>query len=126
VNIGSTNRHARHLRRNATDVERDLWQRLRGRRLGGFKFRRQASVGYYVADFYCAEKRLVVELDGGQHGGTDGDRRTADLARLGYRVIRFWNNEVNDNLEAVLGRILGECEALPSRFTRKEPSSNSD
>ena len=126
MSIGSTNRHARELRRNATDVERKLWQQLRGRRLGGHKFRRQSSVGFYVADFFCAEKRLIVELDGGQHGGTEDERRTKELSRLGSRVIRFWNNEVNDNLDAVLGRILEACEPLPSRFTRKEPSSNSD
>lgn len=102
------------------------WQRLRNRRLGGHKFRQQATVGYYVADFLCVEKRLIVELDGGRHSADADERRTRDLSRLGYRVIRFWNNEINENLDAVLGRILLECEALPSRFKRQEPSSNSD
>jgi adenine-specific DNA-methyltransferase len=114
------------LRRDATPEERKLWQHVRNRQLGGHKFRRQASVGGPVADFLCAEKRLIVELDGGQHSEEGDAQRTAHLERLGYRVIRFWNFEVNDNLDAVLERILAECEALPSRFARKEPSSNSD
>jgi adenine-specific DNA-methyltransferase len=126
LGIGSTNRYARDFRRDATPEERKLWQHVRNRKLGGHKFRRQASVGGPVADFLCAEKRLVVELDGGQHSEEADARRTNHLERLGYRVIRFWNNEVNENLDAVLGRILQECDALPSRFTRKEPSSNSD
>jgi adenine-specific DNA-methyltransferase len=125
LRIGTTNRHARDLRRDATDAEKKLWQHLRGRRLGGHKFRRQASIGYHVADFLCAEKRLIVELDGGQHSEEADRDRTANLERLGYRLIRFWNNEVNENLDTVLARILAECERLPSRFERKEPSSNS-
>jgi adenine-specific DNA-methyltransferase len=122
--IGSTNRFARTLRRNATDAEGKLWQLLRGRRLGGIKFRRQATVGCHVVDFLCAEKRLVVELDGGQHSPERDAARTARLEALGYRVIRFWNNDALGNTDAVLEAILREAEALPSRF--KGPSSNSD
>jgi very-short-patch-repair endonuclease len=125
LTIGSTNRYARELRRNATDEEKRLWGRLRKRQLGGHKFRRQSSIGFYVADFLCAEKRLIVELDGGQHSEAVDEKRTAEIGRFGYRVIRFWNREVAENLDAVLERILLECEALPSRFARKEPSSNS-
>ena len=125
MQIGSTNRHARDLRRNATPEERKLWQHVRDRRLGGHKFRQQATIGYQIVDFLCAEKRLIVELDGGQHGGPEDDLRTAELERLGFRVIRFWNSEVNESLDAVLERILTECETLPSRFKRKQPSSNS-
>ena len=126
MTIGSTNRHVRNLRPNATPEERKLWQHLRNRQLGGYKFRQQATIGYQIADFLCAEKRLIVELDGGRHGGLEDELRTAELERLGYHVIRFWNNEVNENFEAVLGQILAECEALPYRFRRKEPSSNYD
>ncbi len=125
MTVGSTNRHARELRRNATEEEKTLWHHLRNRQLGGHKFRRQSSVGWYVADFLCAEKRLIVELDGGQHSEEGDQQRTADLERLGYRVIRFWNTEVVDNLDAVLQRILAEAEALPSRFIVRQPSSNS-
>ena len=124
--IGTTNRYARTLRRNATDAESRLWQSLRNRRLGGFKFRRQASVGNYVVDFLCAEKRLIIEVDGGQHTPEVDAARTARLEASGYRVIRFWNNDVLGNLDGVLQTILGEVETMPSRFVRKGPSSNSD
>lgn len=122
-----TSPHARTLRRNATEVEKRLWRHLRNRGLGGFKFRYQASVGPYVADFVCAEKRLIVELDGGQHGGARDEVRTARLEELGHCVVRFWNHEVNENLDGVLQRILTECEGRPSKFRppRQEPSSNS-
>jgi len=122
--IGSTNQHARKLRRNATDAESKLWQHLRNRQLGGLKFRRQATVGYYVADFLCAEKRLIVELDGGQHTAEGDAKRTDQLGALGYRVLRFWNNETLGNTDAVLEAILTQANGLPSRF--KGPSSNSD
>ena len=122
--VGTTNRFARTLRRNATDAEVKLWQRLRNRRLGGFKFRRQATVGYHVVDFLCAEKRLVVELDGGQHSPERDAVRTGRLEALGYRVIRFWNNDALENTDAVLDAILREAQSLPARF--KGPSSNSD
>jgi very-short-patch-repair endonuclease len=126
LSIGTTNRHARELRRNATREEQKMWQHLRNRQLGGHKFRRQASVGGSAADFLCAERRLIVELDGGQHSEEADAARTSHLERLGYRVIRFWNSDVNENLHAVLERILAECEASPSRFQAKGPSSNSD
>ena len=126
MSIGNTNPYARSLRRNATDAETKLWHQLRNRRLGGFKFRRQATVGYHVVDLLCAEKRLIVELDGGQHSPEVDALRTARLEALGYRVIRFWNNDVLGNLDGVLETILREAESMPSRFVRKEPSSNSD
>jgi very-short-patch-repair endonuclease len=122
--IGTTNRFARTLRRNATEAETKLWQFLRNRRLGGLKFRRQATIGYHVVDFLCAEKRLVVELDGGQHTPERDAARTARLEGAGYRVTRFWNNDALGNTDAVLEAILREAMALPSKF--KEPSSNSD
>src|SRR5262245_13575805 len=100
--IGSTNRHARSLRLDATDAEAKLWQHVRNRGLGGFKFRRQATIGHYVVDFLCAEKRLIVELDGGQHTPECDAARTARLEASGYRVIRFWNNDVLGNTDGVL------------------------
>jgi very-short-patch-repair endonuclease len=101
---------ARRLRADLTDVERRLWSRLKNKQLDGARFRRQAPIASYVVDFYCHAARLVVELDGGQHAGqTDRDlARTRDLERLGFRVIRFWNNEVFDNIEGVLARIREE------------------
>ena len=121
MSIGRTNRFARTLRRNATDAETKLWQRLRNRQLGGLKFRRQATIGYHVVDFLCAEKRLVVELDGGQHTPERDAARTAQLEALGYRVIRFWNNDALGNTDGVLETILREAGAMPSRI--KGPST---
>ena len=86
---------ARGLRRRQTDAERRLWARLRDRRLLGAKFARQVPIGSYVVDFCCRERKLIVELDGGQHAAhADHDAgRTAFLQALGYRVLRFWDND---------------------------------
>src|SRR5690242_13265404 len=86
---------ARRLRRDATDAERRLWYRLRARQIDGAKFVRQEPIGPYVADFVCREQRLVVELDGGQHATDKRDAMRDDwLRQHGYRVLRFWNNDV--------------------------------
>jgi very-short-patch-repair endonuclease len=94
--------HARSLRANMTDAERALWYNLRDRRLSGFKFKRQWTLGPFVVDFCCLERRLVVEVDGGQHNDEVDRNRTRWLANEGYRVIRFWNNDVLTNLDGVL------------------------
>jgi very-short-patch-repair endonuclease len=108
-----TNR-ARVLRATATSAEIHLWRRLRIRQLGGFKFVRQAPLGGYYADFLCREARLVVEIDGSQHAGNLADRqRDAELTALGYRVVRVWNNEVSQNIDAVLEMLLSELAAAP-------------
>lgn len=95
---------ARALRRNMTDAEHALWHRLRSRALGGHRFRRQHDIDPYIADFVCKEAMLVLEIDGGQHGDQqDYDaRRTAYLQSQGYRVLRFWNNDVLTDIESVL------------------------
>jgi len=103
--------HASRLRREMTDVERSLWNALRNRQLGGFKFRRQATLGPYVIDFLCIERKLIVELDGGQHSHAADARRTAYLKTRGCRVIRFWNHEVVENLDGVLATILAGLDA---------------
>jgi len=97
---------ARHLRRRPTDAEKALWRRLRDRRLGGLKFRRQVSIPPHVVDFYCAESQLVVEVDGGQHTEEGDAARTDALTAAGYRVVRFWNHDVLGNMEGVLETIL--------------------
>jgi len=96
-------KRTRRLRRDSTDAEKKLWSILRNRHLDGVKFRRQVAVGAYVADFLCLEARLIVELDGGQHDAQAGydARRTRALEAEGYRVIRFWNDDVLANLEGV-------------------------
>jgi very-short-patch-repair endonuclease len=103
---------ARRLRANQTDVEKRLWSQLRNRGLLGLKFRRQVPLGDFVADFVCADHALVVELDGGQHAASEAmdNRRTAWLESRGWRVIRFWNNEVNENVDGMLQMIAAACE----------------
>lgn len=93
---------ARSLRRNSTDAEQKLWQCLRNRQLAGAKFRRQVQIGNYIVDFLCPVARLIVELDGGQHRPEDDAERTAFLEAQGFRLIRFWNNDVLCNLAGVL------------------------
>ena len=105
---------ARRLRAEMTDAERKLWQALRAHRFRGGAFRRQAPLGPYIADFVCHALKLVIEVDGGQHSGSVSDARRDDwMAREGYKVLRFWNNEVLGNLEGVLDRIGREIAAAP-------------
>ena len=108
---------ARELRKQSTDAESALWNLLRNRQLTGYKFRRQAPVGRYIVDFLCFERKLVVELDGGQHQEqADYDaERSRILESRGFRVIRFWNSEVIEDTDALLGAILIELrEGTPS------------
>ncbi len=107
----STNR-ARDLRKNSTDTERALWRHLRLRQLGGYKFRRQQPIGQYIVDFECLDKRLIIELDGGQHSEqVDYDSaRTAWLGAQGFRLLRFWNNQVLAEIDAVKALILRSLE----------------
>ena len=102
--------HARDLRRNQTSAEELLWARLRNRQLEGYKFRRQVPLGRFIVDFACYDARLVVEVDGGQHAERTSEdlARTAWLESRGFRVLRFWNNEVMENPDGVLVRILEE------------------
>ena len=97
---------ARRLRRNQTDCERRMWFELRDRRFQGLKFRRQMVMGPYIVDFCCPEKKAIVEIDGGHHNipvNKKRDReRTTFLEAKGYQVIRFWDNEVTQNMNGVL------------------------
>ena len=95
---------ARMLRQRSTEAERVLWRKLRDRQLEGYKFRRQQPVGPYIVDFVSFEKGIIIELDGGQHA-TNRDRdeeRDAWLRSEGFQIIRFWNNDIFENLEGVL------------------------
>ena len=108
---------ARRLRKSQTFHEQRLWQLLRAKRLNRYKFRRQYPVGKYVVDFCCLAQRLVIELDGGQHN----DRfkiyrdkiRDGFFIRHGFAVLRFWNNEVDDNIEGVYQRIQDALNGRP-------------
>ncbi|MBV9527181.1 endonuclease domain-containing protein [Sphingomonas sp.] len=120
-------KRAQELRNNATDAERKLWLRLSRRQLDGFKFSRQMPVGPFICDFLCRERMIVVELDGSQHAENPRDvRRTAYLEARGYRVVRFWNHEVSDNIDGVLTVILAELRARRSRFHTPLPLAGGD
>jgi very-short-patch-repair endonuclease len=94
-------------------AEMVLWLSLRDRRLGGFKFVRQEAIGRYVVDFVCRERKLIVEVDGGQHADNAADiRRDAELIANSYRVLRFWNNEVLTNRSGVLEIILRSLNSI--------------
>jgi len=103
---------AKGLRKQLTDAERRLWYLLRGRRLKGWKFRRQHPVGPYVADFACLECRLIIEVDGGQHVQNQAadEKRSGYLRDQGFTVLRFWNSDVLNDTERVLEAILRELE----------------
>ena len=104
---------ARGLRSNPTDAERSLWSRLRAEQLG-HRFRRQVPLGHFVADFVCMERRLIVEIDGGQHVESSHDAvRDEWLMGRGFRVIRFWNNDVLNQGNAVVQAILDALSAPP-------------
>jgi very-short-patch-repair endonuclease len=112
--IDGAGARARTLRQNMTDAERQVWQILRAQQMKGHRFRRQVPIGRYIADFVCHEARLIVEIDGGQHDRLSPREaeRSGFLQNQGYRILRFWNNEVVANLDGVhetiddeLGRI---------------------
>ncbi len=93
---------AKDLRQNQTDAEKKFWRLVRAKRFSGYKFKRQCVIGSYICDFACMNLRLVVEIDGGQHNENAADElRSKQLLNLGYRVIRFWNNDILTNIEGV-------------------------
>ena len=113
---------SRKLRSEMTEAETRLWQHLRARQINGFKFRRQHPVGNYILDFACIEVKLAIEVDGGQHNElqVQDNLRTAWLETQGWRVLRFWNNDVTGNIEGVLDEI---CKTLSRvKFTSPPPS----
>jgi len=115
----SKTERARRLRSGLTDAEGTLWYRLRARRLNGYKFVRQEPIGPYTVDLICRERRLIVEVDGGQHADNPRDAvRDKWLADHNYRVLRFWNNDVLGNIAGVLETIataLAESPPHPDR-----------
>jgi very-short-patch-repair endonuclease len=100
---GMNKTKARELRKNLTEAEHALWKHLRLRQLAGYKFRRQQPLGKYIVDFVCFEKRLIIEIDGGQHSEQVAydSERTAWLETQGFRILRFWNNQVLKEIEVV-------------------------
>jgi very-short-patch-repair endonuclease len=109
---------SRALRKSSTDAEQKLWSVLRSRQLNGFKFRKQVEIDGYVVDFICAEKRLIVEVDGGQHTPERDARRTSYLESQGFRLIRFWNHDVLQNMDGVWATIEMALGTTPPHPTR--------
>ena len=109
-------KRARELRKSPSEAERRLWAHLRYRKMNGHRFRRQHPFGWYIVDSACFERRLVVEVDGGQHAGQQAYDATGSdwLQGQGYNVLRFWNNQVMEDIEAVQSAIL---QALESQET---------
>jgi very-short-patch-repair endonuclease len=114
---------AKNLRKKQTETEALLWSKLRDRQLMGLKFRRQQSIGNYVIDFACMDKNLLIEIDGGQHNTNEKMEKDADrtlwLEEKGYQILRFWNNDITDNLDGVIEVI------LHSLIQKSPPHSNS-
>ncbi len=117
------NERARNLRKDMSDAEWKLWQRLRGGQIEGFRFRRQHPIGVFIADFVCLEKCLIIEVDGAQHAEpaqvVHDAKRTQWLEARGYQVLRFWSNEIAENLDGVIDAIWNELQE--SSVVRKRP-----
>ena len=100
---------ARELRKNMTDAEKRLWAKIRMRQMGGYQFYRQRAIGNYIVDFYCPKAKLVLEVDGGQHYSDEqieiDRKRSSHLNRLGFKVMRFTNLDVLNNIDVVLDEI---------------------
>jgi len=115
--------NARRMRHEPTDAERKFWFAVRGRQFGGYKFKRQYPVGPYIADFVCLEQKLIVELDGGQHGLAEHEEydvaRTTYLKMRGFRVLRYWNDELLRMPDVILEDVLRALTApSPDRLRR--------
>ena len=113
--MGNLKPLARWLRKNATDTENLLWNSLRSKRLAGLKFRRQVPIGPYIPDFVCFEKRVIIECDGGQHleQKEKDEKRDQWFSSQGYRVLRFWDNQILQSLKIVLEEIHKACMRPP-------------
>ncbi len=103
ISPGKTH-NSRELRKNMTHVERLIWHKIRARQLQGVRFRRQYPIGRYIVDFICLEQHLIIELDGGQHAEQQNYDTDRDiwLTRQGFKVLRFWNNEVLENMDGIV------------------------
>ena len=119
---------AKILRINQTDAELKMWRALRAGRLMQFKFKRQVPIEEFIVDFVCFERRLILEIDGGQHVANEKDiTRDSSLDRMGFRVLRFWNNDVMQNFEGVLAIVLQNLQIttpLPGPLPQGERGDN--
>src|SRR5579871_4064014 len=117
TNTDILRRYARNLRKNSTDAERHLWYFLRAKRIG-VKFKRQVPIGRFIVDFVCLERKLIIELDGGQHQTNQSYdiQRTSALNQAGFQVLRFWNNDILRDINSILALI---HEALSPTLSRE-------
>jgi len=109
-------KRAKEMRLNPTEPEKRLWRHLSASQLGGHKFRRQSIIDYYIADFFCPHKKLIVEVDGDTHDVDVDYKRDGQLRRKGYQTVRFANDEVITNMDGVLQALLGVLEEMPDRW----------
>ena len=122
---GMADPRAKVLRKNMTDAERKLWRALRARSIGA-KFRRQTPLGSYIVDFVCFEPKTIIEVDGSQHAGSTADKMRDHYFRSrGYRILRFWDNDVLKNLNGVLEVVFAETHPSPGTPLRGAPPSPS-
>jgi very-short-patch-repair endonuclease len=115
---------AKELRKNMTNAEKLLWQYLRNRNLQGLKFRRQQPIGPFIADFYCASHKLIIEIDGNIHNNQaeNDELRTQQFEKYAYHVIRFNNRDVEENISEVLAEIVSQCQ----KIDHEKPSTPND
>ncbi|OLA73379.1 MAG: hypothetical protein BHW62_07175 [Acinetobacter sp. CAG:196_36_41] len=114
--MDSVRLNARELRNNMTNQERKLWAMLKNKSFYGFKFRRQYPIGNYIVDFICCSEKIIIEIDGGQHNNSENieydEQRTRYLESRGYRVLRFWNSEINENISGVYKKLQQEFKVV--------------
>ena len=117
--------NSRQLRKNMTSQERKLWCIIRNRQFYGYRFRRQFPLGQYIVDFICREKKIIIEIDGGQHNEIKNiqydNKRTEYLISEGYKVMRFWNNDIDKNISGVYEK-LKEVFEIGENITPPQPS----
>lgn len=128
LRLNRTTTFGRTLRKRLTDAEQLLWSRLRMKQMEGFKFRRQQPIDNYIVDFVCFENRIVIEVDGGQHAAENIKDRARDsyLQQNGFNVLRFWNNEVLQNMDGVLEAIRENCLSRTSPHLCPPPLRGED
>ena len=116
---------SRQLRKNMTPQERKLWYIIKNRQFNGYRFRRQFPLGQYIVDFICREKKIIIEIDGGQHNEIKNiqydNERTEYLISEGYKVLRFWNNDIDKNIGGVYEK-LKEAFEIGGNITPPQPS----
>jgi very-short-patch-repair endonuclease len=124
LTLEELNRRAAEMRRNPTEPEKRFWRHVSNSQLGGFKFRRQQVIGYFIVDFFCPSRGLIIEVDGDTHDQPNDARRDSFMLELGFKTIRFTNAEVMQNMDGVLQLTLTALNAVPPRGRSRLPHPN--